>query len=145
MDGWEGYPFERKRLIHFLEDQNKKNTVFVTGDFHNAFALETDLTGTKDTMDNIGVEFVVTSINSANDNEYNSETKTEEIKQDYLDNNPNLKYCNNKDHGYLVLKITKDKLRASYHYTSNIRNRLGLDSIEAIFEVDPKSAIIHKK
>ncbi|MGB0167567.1 MAG: alkaline phosphatase D family protein, partial [Luteibaculum sp.] len=43
MDGWDGYPYEREKMLQFLENIELKNTVFVTGDFHRAFVLENDL------------------------------------------------------------------------------------------------------
>src|SRR5207244_11942096 len=33
-DRWEGYEAERQRLLHFLQDNNVKNVVFLTTDTH---------------------------------------------------------------------------------------------------------------
>ena len=85
LDIWDGYPAERAKIINTLRQENIKNTVLLTGDFHCAFSFDvTDapvlypnpqafnlptpspaynpVTGTG----SVGVEFAVPSITSAN-------------------------------------------------------------------------------
>jgi phosphodiesterase/alkaline phosphatase D-like protein len=104
--------------------------------------METDLKGTKDTSDNIGIEFVVTSITSANDDEYANAKEVEEAKELYLKNNPHMKYCNNKDHGYLVLKISKDELIAEFNYASTVKKPEATKITEKVYHVKSGSSVL---
>jgi alkaline phosphatase D len=121
MDGWDGYPVERKRLIHTIITEKLQNIVWVTGDYHVSFALENDLNATSDPDDNASVEFVVTSITSANDDE--GWTRNDAIggQADYLKFNPHMKYVNNVDPGYLIVKVEKGKVTSEFFYADTIR------------------------
>ncbi|WP_051632988.1 alkaline phosphatase D family protein [Thermonema rossianum] len=43
LDIWDGYPAERKELLHFIEQEKIHNLVWLTGDFHCAFAFDVPL------------------------------------------------------------------------------------------------------
>ena len=145
MDGWDGYPYEREKFINHLKALQLKNFVIVTGDYHSSFAMETDLHGTPETNDNVGVEFVVTSITSANDDEYVNTEEVNETKELYLKNNPHMKYCNNKDHGYLVLKVSRNKLIAEFNYASNIKTPEANKITEKVYLVKSGSPVLIEK
>lgn len=142
MDGWDGYPFEKEKLIHYLEDHHIQNTVFVTGDFHKAIAMETDLNGTKETNDNVAVEFIVSSITSANDDEFITKDKAHKKKELYLKNNPNMLYCNNTEHGYLVLKILHDEIEADFIDATTIKERKATKYINKSFSVHSGMSVL---
>jgi len=120
MDGWDGYPTERTELVEFMRDTPIDNVVFLTGDFHRAVAFENDLDGTLDTEDNVSVEFVVTSITSSNDDEWRGKDTAILFKERYLDYNQHMKYINNEDHGYGVLRIAPEAVQADYYFTSTL-------------------------
>nr|WP_235831392.1 alkaline phosphatase D family protein [Gordonia zhaorongruii] len=66
-DQWDGYPKDRARLMKAIDDADKRNVVFITGDIHMSWANEiprqaADYPGAGTT----GVEFVVTSVTSNN-------------------------------------------------------------------------------
>lgn len=145
MDGWDGYPYEREKLIHFIEKMNLKNMVIVTGDYHSSFAMETDVKGTKDTIDNVAIEFVVTSITSANDDEYDKPELVKEYKDLYLKNNPHMKYCNNTDHGYLILNVSKDELVAEFIYATTVRKPIANKIVEKTYTVKNGSSVLIEK
>jgi phosphodiesterase/alkaline phosphatase D-like protein len=107
--------------------------------------METDLHGTPETNDNVGVEFVVTSITSANDDEYVNAEEVNETKELYLKNNPHMKYCNNKDHGYLVLKVSRNKLIAEFNYASNIKTPEATKITEKVYLVKSGSPVLIEK
>ncbi len=145
MDGWDGYPFEKEKFISYLQQQNIQNTIIVTGDYHRSIAMETDLNGTKEKEDNVAVEFVVTSITSANDDEYYSKEIAETRKALYLKNNPHMKYCNNTEHGYLTLHITPEEIIANYTNITTIKEKNGKKQIDKTFSViNGKSELIEK-
>jgi len=146
MDGWDGYPVERKKVVDWLAQNNKGNTVWVTGDFHASFAIENDLTGTGATNDNVSVEFVVTSITSANNNEYEKNpNKLEAISRFYRDTNPHIKYLNQEDHGYLVLEISDNEILAKYYYAESIKTRTVGKDLEKTFVVKRGSKILTER
>ena len=136
MDGWDGYPFEKEKFLHFLGDNKIKNTVIVTGDYHRSIAMETDSKGTKTKDDNVAVEFIVTSITSANDDEYYTLEKAQKRKELYLINNPNMKYCNNIDNGYLTLKINKKAVIAEYLDISTVKKSEAIQFLDKRFKVE---------
>ena len=136
MDGWDGYPFEKEKFLHFLGDNKIKNTVIVTGDYHRSIAMETDSKGTKTKDDNVAVEFIVTSITSANDDEYYTLEKAQRRKELYLINNPNMKYCNNIDNGYLTLKINKKSVIAEYLDISTVKKSEAIQFLDKRFKVE---------
>ncbi len=143
MDGWDGYPYEREKLVKYLLDQAIRNVVFVTGDYHESFAFETDLEGTAITEDNVAVEFVVTSITSANVDEYTKiPEKLQRQHERYLANNEHLKYVNSTDHGYLVLHLEKDKVTASFVYASTIREPDATKRIERQYHVNSGKPVL---
>ena len=101
--------------------------------------------GTSETIDNVGVEFVITSITSANDDEYANSEEVSETKELYLKNNPHMKYCNNKDHGYLVLKVSRHKLLAKFNYASNIKTPEAVKITEKVYCVKSGSHVLIEK
>ncbi len=144
MDGWDGYPYEKEKFLRFLGENKIKNTVIVTGDYHRSIAMETDLRGTETPLDNVAVEFIVTSITSANDNEYYTLEKAQKRKELYLINNPNMKYCNNIDNGYLTLKITKKEVIAEYLNLSTIKKSEASQYLDKRFKVDNGKNVLEK-
>lgn len=120
MDGWDGYPVERERFLNFVKD-SVENMIVVTGDYHRSFAFENDVVGTKDTLDNSSVEFVVTSISSPNDDEYYSDDLVKLYTNRRYSNNPHLKYNDNVNHGYFVLDISKNQVLASFIYVDTVK------------------------
>ena len=145
MDGWDGYPYEREKFVNYLKNTQLKNIVIVTGDYHSSFAMETDLQGTQDTSDNVAIEFVVTSITSANDDEYANAKEVAEAKELYLKNNPHMKYCNNEDHGYLVLKVSKDELIAEFNYASTVKKPEATKITEKVYHIKSGSSVLVDK
>ena len=135
LDGWDGYPAERNRLIEDIQQKEIDNIVILTGDYHSAFAFETDADATESTQDNVAVEFVVPSINSANTNEYADPVETENERQGYVKHNGHLKYCNLSDHGYILLTVNKSEVRADFVYCETVREPNGNTALDASFLV----------
>lgn len=72
-DVWTNYPAERKRIVDFIRDNNIRNVVIATGDFHTTFAFDATLDQKDSTRYNprtgqgsVAVEFMCPSISSAN-------------------------------------------------------------------------------
>lgn len=121
MDGWDGYPIERKKIVNAIQKDNIENLIIMTGDYHSSFAFETDLNGTKSTKDNIAVELIVPSINSANFNEYMTDDVVDMREEAFYKFNQHLKYVNVRDHGYVKLVIKKDEVKAKFLFSKYIK------------------------
>lgn len=135
MDGWDGYPVERAKLISEIQAKEIDNIIWMTGDYHSSFAFETDLNATADVADNIGVEFVVPSINSANTNEYDDDERTQAIEMKFLEFNPHLRYVNLRDHGYVKLVVRHNSARASFIHTEHPKIRSTKFKVDQELEV----------
>ncbi|WP_331958639.1 alkaline phosphatase D family protein [Ohtaekwangia sp.] len=123
LDAWDGYPAEKKRLEQFILQSKIENLIFVSGDTHASWAIET-MMDNKDKSKKkqaIAVEFGTTSISSGNGNEGNPEdsVKAKEVKLMKL--NPHVKYVNNRDHGYLLLTLYPQHAKAEWFYVETLR------------------------
>jgi len=143
MDAWDGYPNDQEALYNTIKENDIKNVVFVTGDTHSAWAFD----ATNNPFENynrktgdgaIGVEFGVTSVTSANANERFATEVVLEHEKKIVDSeiNPHLKYANLRDHGYLLLNINQDKLRATYKIVPSIKESSPDTKIDKVFEVE---------
>ncbi len=119
-DSWDGYPAEKRNLKNFILQNKIKDIVFITGDAHSSWAIET-ATDVKRDYSPFAIELVTTSISSANgDERYPIDTvKVKEAKM--LKVNPHLKYLNNRDHGYMLLTLTLQKAKAEWWFVNTIR------------------------
>jgi len=123
LDSWDGYPLERESIKQMIIENGIENVVFVTGDTHSSWAFEvTDKPFTEYNPDTgegaFAVEFGTTSINSGNSDERSPVEVVKEL-ENYITNspvNPHLKYSNLRDHGYLLLSLTKKSATASWYF-----------------------------
>ncbi|MEC8693444.1 MAG: alkaline phosphatase D family protein [Bacteroidota bacterium] len=147
LDIWDGYPYERALIMGAIETQNIDNVVFLTGDFHCAFAFDVadsvtnaasspfpyapsaynPLTG----KGSIAVEFATPSISSANFDE-NVGPQLAAGFQYQINNdlpapfpkghnpNPHMKYVDLIRHGYFILDIQSDTASANYYFVDDI-------------------------
>ncbi len=135
LDGWDGYPAERMRMIRAVKEKKIENLVFVTGDYHSSFAFETDLDATQESSDNIGVEFVVPSINSANSDEYETDERVNYYESRYMLHNPHLKFVNLSDHGYVKLIVSDTSCIAQFLYAETVKQKTDIQFMGQAFEV----------
>jgi len=114
-DQWDGYNYQRQKLIKFISDNNIKNVVFLTGDIHSAWFSEIENTSGNP----IATEFVGTSVTSPGLDVI--ETALGQIPQWLLNSlggsipavleffNSHMKYINIEDHGYMILTVNNNK------------------------------------
>ena len=143
MDAWDGYPNDQIAVANGIKDNRVENVVFITGDTHSAWAFEASINplnsyNATTGAGAVGVEFGVTSINSANANERypDSEVKAHEKKICNTPLNPHLKYVNMRDHGYLKLSIDADDITAEYKTVRSLRQRTSRVKIDKKFKVE---------
>ncbi len=119
-DSWDGYPAEKGKLKNFILNNRIKDLVFITGDAHSSWAIEV-ATDVKKSYSPFAVELVTTSISSANGNEYFPDDTVKIKEEKMLKTNPHLKYLNNRDHGYLLITVTPQKMKATWWYVETLR------------------------
>ena len=133
MDSWDGYPAERSQIIQHIKNENLENIVFITGDTHSSWALEVTEDPFGDYQENgaVAVEFGTASINSANSNE-RFPTDTVKIHEKRIVGaplNPQLKYTNLRDHGYLELTLLPEEVQARYYYVDKINEPSSVETL----------------
>jgi len=130
LDSWDGYPAEQKKIADFIQDNSIEDVVFITGDTHSSWAFEVTVDPFNTYKSETGegafaVEFGTTSINSANSNERSSDEEVLKHENKIVNSpiNPHLRYANLRDHGYLRLKLTKEKAVAEWHYVNTLKEK----------------------
>ncbi len=124
LDSWDGYPVEQAAIMDFIKTNELDNVVFVTGDTHSSWGLEVtnDPFGSYQTDGAVALELGTPSINSSNSNERAPTELVLEhevnIVKDSL--NPQLKYTNLRDHGYMVLTLSENEGKATWYYMETI-------------------------
>ncbi|QQS27515.1 MAG: alkaline phosphatase D family protein [Sphingobacteriales bacterium] len=119
-DMWDGYPAERLRFKNLIDSLGIKNFVVLTGDIHLGIAADITLDPTgsynPDTGEGaFGVEFVTTSITSANDEALPAGIPVSLAETLALNANPHAKYINIPDHGYFVLDLDNTRAQADWY------------------------------
>lgn len=121
-DAWDGFRYEKQRLLDTIQAQQYQNMVFLTGDTHCSwyFTIDANKNSPAPTIH----EFATPSVSSANYNEFIHGWDTLAVAQYRLfRDNPALQYTNLSDHGYLIVKINAAKLQTEFHYMKTIREQ----------------------
>jgi alkaline phosphatase D len=139
LDSWDGYPAERNKIAAFLQDKKLNNTIFITGDTHASWAFEVTNNikkyNPKTSQGAFATELGTPSISSSNWNEYASDDTLKMGEQQLFKANPHLKYGNARDHGYLLLKLDKDKAKAEWWYVNTLREPASIERLAKQVEV----------
>jgi alkaline phosphatase D len=120
VDQWDGYPQERARLLGELRGRTSDRTVVVSGDIHAAFASV-----------EVGVPALTApAISSASVKEEAGEQVAAAgfppgsavyryvvTEQDATlrEGNPNIAFVDTDSHGFTVVEVSADEVRAAYH------------------------------
>lgn len=125
VDQWDGYTDDRKELLGHLTRQNVKNTVFLTGDIHMAFANDVPVTAaTYPLSRSAATEFVVTSVSSDNiDDLLHVAPRTLSLVAETAVKaaNRHVKWVDMDSHGYGVLDVTAERSQMDYYVLSDKR------------------------
>jgi len=106
-DKWDGYPAARQRLYDSARAAGA-NLVTLTGDSHNAWALDLG-----DSKGAVGVEFAGQSVSSYGfERRFNGDAA--KLAADFIAANNNLKWMDTSQRGYFTLDITRDRIEAEY-------------------------------
>ena len=120
-DQWDGYTADRREVLGFLADHGIKDTVFLTGDIHSAWACDVPLdagTYPLESGRSVATELVCTSVTSNNlDDLTDSPPRTTSLSVEAAiqTNNRHVKYLNFDDHGFSVLDVTSARTQMDYY------------------------------
>ena len=115
MDGWDGYPASRRRLLDGFVDRRVRNPVVLTGDTHGHYA--NDLHRDPDDVRSrpVGVELATTSISSGGDGVDRTPRDLELLEQ-----NPHIRFVNSQ-RGYILARLGREHLRADFRVLPYVR------------------------
>ncbi|MFI6446963.1 alkaline phosphatase D family protein [Kitasatospora sp. NPDC050543] len=149
-DQWDGYTHDRRELLGHLKSQGIRNTVFLTGDIHSAWASDVpEEAATYPASASVATEFVVTSVTSDNiDDILHVAPHTVSLLATgaLQAANRHVKWIDLDSHGYGVLDVTKDAVQMDYYVLSDrtrkdattkwarsYRTRSGTQSLERVY------------
>ncbi|MEU2260132.1 alkaline phosphatase D family protein [Streptomyces sp. NPDC019645] len=123
VDQWDGYTDDRKELLKHLTDRGIRNTVFLTGDIHMAWANDVPVkAATYPLSQSAATEFVVTSVSSDNLDDLLhvapgtlSVVAATAVKAA----NRHVKWLDMDHHGYGVLDVTAERSQMDYYILSD--------------------------
>ncbi|MEU6764484.1 alkaline phosphatase D family protein [Streptomyces sp. NPDC046853] len=122
-DQWDGYTDDRKELIAHLVDKAVRNTVFLTGDIHMAWANDVPVrAATYPGSPSAATEFVVTSVTSDNVDDLlhvAPHTLSLVAVGAVKAANRHVKWLDMDSHGYGVLDVTAERSQMDYYVLSD--------------------------
>ncbi|MFI6337479.1 alkaline phosphatase D family protein [Streptomyces sp. NPDC050535] len=122
-DQWDGYTDDRREILAHLRSNAIRNTVFLTGDIHMAWANDVPVdAATYPLSASAATEFVVTSVTSDNLDDILkvSEGSVSAIAEPVIRlANRHVHWVDTDRHGYGVLDITADRAQMDYYVLSD--------------------------
>ncbi|MGN9760377.1 alkaline phosphatase D family protein [Streptomyces sp. SD31] len=122
-DQWDGYTDDRRELLAHLRSNAIRNTVFLTGDIHMAWANDVPVdAGTYPLSASAATEFVVTSVTSDNLDDIVKvpEGTVSAIAAPVIKAaNRHVHWVDTDRHGYGVLDITAERAQMDYYVLSD--------------------------
>ncbi|MEU9414132.1 alkaline phosphatase D family protein [Streptomyces sp. NPDC048272] len=126
-DQWDGYTDDRKELLGHLKDRGIKNTVFLTGDIHMAWANDVPVNmATYPISGTAATEFVVTSVTSDNIDDIlhvPADTASLVAETAVKAANRHVRWLDMDAHGYGVLDVTGERSQMDYFVISDKRRQ----------------------
>ncbi|WP_030748352.1 alkaline phosphatase [Streptomyces griseus] len=126
VDQWDGYTDDRRELLAHLSSRAVRNTVFLTGDIHMAWANDVPAkAATYPLSASVATEFVVTSVTSDNlDDLLNVAPGTLSVVAAGAVKaaNRHVKWVDMDHHGYGVLDVTAERSQMDYYTVSDKRD-----------------------
>jgi phosphodiesterase/alkaline phosphatase D-like protein len=133
---WDGYPEERERLLRLLADEGIRDVVVLTGDIHSSWASE--LTVEPDEGAPVAVEVVGPSVTT---DAFSLRAvpsvpgAVAAVARLVRRANPHHRWFELRSHGYVVVDVTPERLRADWWHVDSIRDRSTGEHRAASFEV----------
>ncbi len=130
VDGWDGYPAARRKLLSALAHPNVANPIVVGGDVHATYVSDLRLDPQREDTPIVAREFCGTSISTPSW----PQTAADRLVRE----NPSIRYARSDRRGYLLFDVTPNHLQVTLRAVDNARNR---DSgIESLIKFDVQSS-----
>jgi alkaline phosphatase D len=113
VDGWDGYPAARARLLSTLARPGVNNPIVVGGDVHATYISDLRLDPARDDTPIVAREFCGTSISTPSWPQTWSDRVVSE--------NPDVRYARSDRRGYLIFDVTQDHLKVTVRALDNAR------------------------
>ena len=117
MDAWDGYPAARDRMYQASLAADA-NLLVLAGDSHNAWAFDLDRKGTR-----VGVELGAHSVTSPGAEDSLSSHRPDELARALVQRNPQLKWCDTAQRGYLAVELAPSRAIGEFRFLSSVRQR----------------------
>ena len=117
MDAWDGYPAARERVFKAALKADA-NLLVLAGDTHNGWAFDLAHDGAK-----VGVELGVCSVSSPGFESYLSFVKPDALAGALVAENPQLKWADTSQRGYMVVELTPTRAVTEYRFSAGIKQR----------------------
>ncbi|MEH2558075.1 alkaline phosphatase D [Bradyrhizobium algeriense] len=114
MDGWDGYPNARRRLLDSVVTHKVRNPVVIGGDRHAYFAADLKRECSRPRESTIAAEFVGTSITS--------QGPGESAVRSALAGNPELIYANGEKRGYAVMELDSRSCTVGFEAVDDVKD-----------------------
>ncbi len=128
MDGWDGYPNARRRLLDSIATHRPRNPVVIGGDRHAFFVADLARDPARPTAPPVATEFVGTSITS--------EGPGAKGLRDALAANPHVKYARGDRRGYATVDLTPARCTVGFEAIDDEKRKDGTVSRLATFVVE---------
>ncbi len=111
LDQWDGYRVERGEVLEALA-KKPRNGVVITGDIHSSWVNDLVTDVNDEGARPVATELVGPSITSR--------FPLAEVLEVAAAAQRQIKYVDGRDHGYVVLDVTRDQMRADFRYVSAV-------------------------
>lgn len=117
MDGWDGYPAARARILSAAQEA-QANLVVLSGDSHNGWAFDLDQGGKA-----AGVEFAGQSVTSPGAESWASYATPDQLARAMVARNGQLRWVDTSRRGYVALELTPARVTGEWRFMDTIRQR----------------------
>jgi alkaline phosphatase D len=141
-DQWDGYPAERDALLAHVAEAGMDNLVVLSGDVHVSLAIELHRDPFDSTDEPVAVEIVTPSLTSQNLDDkmgWSRRTDSVPLEEQIVDFLPHWQWCDLDSHGYVVVDVTPERLRAEWWHLDTVLERTDTEELGATFTVAPGS------
>jgi alkaline phosphatase D len=135
-DTWDGYRPARDRVIDFLDTEQIRNAVILTGDIHSSWAYDVARDpwrayDTRTARGTVAVELATPAISSPG--WANSPAQSQERAARYMRERPHLKWVEGFHRGYMVVDLQPKHVRADWYFVPTVTERSGAETLAKSF------------
>lgn len=120
LDGWDGYPAEREAIYDFIAQQRLENIVALTGDIHAAIDAKLMRHNASRDAKPVSYEIVGASITSSSLGDHLGGLLGRSAEGIIRSANPHIEWSDIFAHGYVIVQVGREGLKASHIRVSSI-------------------------